>query len=109
MNLCNNRMTILDRKNEVRHKFEQGKQILDMTNPGIMFDAVNNSLDRNSFNSHKENQKRGVKAPKPSRFNRRVGYSNAIIPKKIEKKKVRKNVDEAKSNMSNISMLNENN
>jgi len=42
LNTSNNRMTILDRKNDVRHRFVQGKQMLDMTHPGIVLAGSKN-------------------------------------------------------------------
>lgn len=48
MNSSNNRMTILDRKNDVRHRFVQGKQMLDMTHPGIVFAGSKNDNNLSS-------------------------------------------------------------
>lgn len=41
-------MTILDRKNDVRHRFVQGKQMLDMTHPGIVFAGSKNDNNLSS-------------------------------------------------------------
>ena len=55
-----NRMTILDRKNNVRHRLigrqtSNGKQMLDMTHPGIVF-AGSSKNDHNNLSASLGNQ-----------------------------------------------------